>query len=138
MRGLCAIAGLMAALAFGAAPALAFQETPVPPAEAPQAAPQQQQAPAMQLGTPDTAPASSDAGQGGLKLFGYTFLPKLDFGLTCSMAKTSSNCSCSKVRARSMRMATSLSSARSSAASRRALPTARKLAAMSLSLAPLQ
>jgi hypothetical protein len=81
MRGLCAIAGLMAALAFGAAPARAFQETPVPPAEAPQATPQQPQAPALQLGTPGAAPAAPKAEQGGIKLFGRTLLPKLDFGL---------------------------------------------------------
>jgi hypothetical protein len=81
MRGFCAIAGLMAALSFGSAPAFAFQETPVPPADASQAAPQQQQAPALQLGAPGAAPAAPEAERGGLKLFGHTFLPKLNFGL---------------------------------------------------------
>ena len=69
MRRLIAIAGLMAALSFGAAPACAFQETPVPPAapgEAPQAAPT---APAMQLGTPAGTVAPQEK-QGGLNLFG--------------------------------------------------------------------
>ena len=80
MRRLIAIAGLMAALSFGAAPACAFQETPVPPAapgEAPPAAPT---APAMQLGTPAGTVAPSEK-QGGLNLFGYHVLPKLNFGL---------------------------------------------------------
>ena len=79
MRGLYAIAGLMAALSFGGTSALAFQETPAPPpAEAPQAAPQ---VPALELGTPAGAPAAPQAEHGGLKLFGYTVLPKLNFGL---------------------------------------------------------
>jgi hypothetical protein len=79
MRKPIAIAGLMAALSFGGAPALAFQETPVPPpAEAPQAAPP---ANTLQLGTPGVAATSPQAAHGGLNLFGYTFLPKLDFGL---------------------------------------------------------
>jgi hypothetical protein len=80
MRRSIAIAGLMAALSFGGAPAFAFQETPVPPAtpgDAPQAAPP---APALQLGTP-AAPAAPQEKQGGLNLFGYTVLPKLNFGL---------------------------------------------------------
>lgn len=78
MRRSIAIAGLMAALSFGGAPAFAFQETPVPPAttgDAPQAAP-----PALQLGTPAGAAAPQEK-QGGLNLFGYTVLPKLNFGL---------------------------------------------------------
>ena len=80
MRRLIAIAGLMAALSFGAAPACAFQETPVPPAapsEAPQAVPT---APAMQLGNPAGTVAPQEK-QGGLNLFGWTVLPKLNFGL---------------------------------------------------------
>jgi hypothetical protein len=80
MRRSIAIAGLVAALSFGGAPALAFQETPLPPAapgDAPQAAPP---AAAMQLGTPAGAAAPAEK-QGGLKLFGYTVLPKLNFGL---------------------------------------------------------
>ena len=80
MRRPIAIAGLMVALCFGAAPAFAFQETPVPPAtpgDAPQAAPI---APAMQLGTPAGTAAPTEK-QGGLNLFGWTVLPKLNFGL---------------------------------------------------------
>ena len=79
MRGLLAIAGLTAALSFGSAPALAFQETPAPPpAEVPQAVPP---ADALQLGTPGAAQTDPQADRKGLKLFGYTVLPKLDFGL---------------------------------------------------------
>jgi hypothetical protein len=81
MRRSIAIAGLMAALFFGSASAFAFQETPVPPAapgDAPQAAPPA--AAPMQLGTPAGAAAPQEK-QGGLNLFGYTVLPKLNFGL---------------------------------------------------------
>jgi hypothetical protein len=70
----------MAALSFGGAPAFAFQETPVPPAtpsETPQAAPPVE---ALRLGTPAGAAAPHEK-QGGLNLFGYTVLPKLNFGL---------------------------------------------------------
>ena len=80
MRRPIAIAGLMAALCFGAAPAFAFQETPVPPAtpsEAPQVTPPVE---AFQLGTPAGIAAPNEK-QGGLNLFGYTVLPKLNFGL---------------------------------------------------------
>ena len=35
----------------------------------------------MQLGTPNGAPGEQPADRKGLKLFGYTLLPKLDFGL---------------------------------------------------------
>jgi hypothetical protein len=79
MRKPIAIAGLMAALSFGSAPALAFQETPAPPpAEVPQAAPP---ANTLQLGTPGVTATSPQTDHSGVKLFGYTFLPKLDFGL---------------------------------------------------------
>jgi hypothetical protein len=80
MRRSIAIAGLMAALSFGGAPAFAFQETPVPPAspnEAPQAPPPVE---ALQLGSPAGAVAPKEK-PGGLNLFGYTVLPKLNFGL---------------------------------------------------------
>jgi hypothetical protein len=81
MRKLAAIAGMMAALLFGSGAALAFQETPpAPPAEAAQQAPAQQ-APAMQLGSPNDAQTDQQADSKGFKLFGYTVLPKLDFGL---------------------------------------------------------
>lgn len=80
MRRLFAIAGLMAALSFGSAEAFAFQETPAaPPAEIPQAAPAAPAANALQLATPGAIKAAPQSG--GLKLFGYTVLPKLNFGL---------------------------------------------------------
>ena len=79
MRKLGAIAGVMAALLFGSGQALAFQETPVPPpAEDSEAA---SGAPALQLGTPSSPQTVPEADRKGLKLFGYTVLPKLDFGL---------------------------------------------------------
>jgi hypothetical protein len=78
MRRLFAIAGLTAALSFGSGQALAFQEEKSPPPEASEAAPQ---ASALQLGTPATAEGGAQADSQGLKLFGYTVLPKLDFGL---------------------------------------------------------
>jgi hypothetical protein len=80
MRKSIAIAGLMAVLSFGAAPAFAFQETPVPPAtpgDAAQAAPSVEP---FQLGSPAGTLAPKEK-QGGLNLFGYTVLPKLNFGL---------------------------------------------------------
>jgi hypothetical protein len=80
MRRSMAIAGLMAALSLGAPPAFAFQETPVPPAtpsDAPQAAPSVEP---FQLGSPAGAVAPNEK-QGGLNVFGYTVLPKLNFGL---------------------------------------------------------
>ena len=80
MRRLVAIAGLMVALSFGSAPALAFQETPVAPTPGAEAAPQAAP-PALQLGTPGAASTDPQADRQGLKLFGYTVLPKLDFGL---------------------------------------------------------
>lgn len=79
MRGLFAIAGLVAALSFGGGQALAFQETPAPPpADIPQA---EADSLALQLGTPNAALAAPQAESGGLNLFGYTVLPKLNFGL---------------------------------------------------------
>ena len=80
MRRLIAIAGLMAALSFGGAPALAFQETPIPPpADIPQASPPAK-TPALQLGSPDAA-ANPQADRKGVNVFGYNLFPKLDFGL---------------------------------------------------------
>jgi hypothetical protein len=83
MRRLFAIAGLLAALSFGSGAALAFQETPVPPpsADAAQAGQASPDALALQLGTPSAAPTAPKADSGGLNLFGYTVLPKLNFGL---------------------------------------------------------
>ena len=84
MRRLFAIACLMAALSFGSGQALAFQETPEPPpADLPQAGQASPDALALQLGTPNAAPSApgADKADGGLNLFGYTVLPKLNFGL---------------------------------------------------------
>jgi hypothetical protein len=79
MRKLAAIAIGMAALSFGGGHALAFQEMPAPPAaEESSAAPE---APAFQLGTPGAAQANAETERGGINLFGYKVLPKLDFGL---------------------------------------------------------
>jgi hypothetical protein len=79
MRRLAAIVGVVAASLLGSSPVFAFQEEkPPPPQEAAAAAPQ---APAMHLGSPATAEAGAQADPKGLKLFGYTVLPKLDFGL---------------------------------------------------------
>jgi hypothetical protein len=65
------------ALSLGGAPALAFQEMPEPPpADVPVATPQLGP---LQLGTPGGSVPESE--QGGLSMFGYTVLPKFDFGL---------------------------------------------------------
>lgn len=80
MRRLAAIVEVAAALSFGSWPALAFQEEkPPPPEEAAGAA--APQAPTMHLGSPATAETGAQADPKGLNLFGYTVLPKLDFGL---------------------------------------------------------
>ena len=79
MRKALGMAALMAALSLGSGHALAFQETPAPPSAAiPQA---QADTLALQLGTPNGTPAAPKAESGGLNLFGYTVLPKLNFGL---------------------------------------------------------
>jgi hypothetical protein len=80
MRRHLAIAGLIAALPLGSAPAFAFQEQPVPPPSvAAEATPQAKVAP-LQLGTPGvTADQKTDTG--GMKVFGHNLFPKLDFGL---------------------------------------------------------
>ncbi len=76
MRAHFLIAGLMA-LSLGSAPALAFQEMPEPPpADIPGATPQPE---ALQLGTPGGDVATPQ--EGGINVFGYTLLPKLDLGL---------------------------------------------------------
>jgi hypothetical protein len=56
MRNALGMAALMAALSFGSGLAL-------------------------QLGTPNAVPAAPKAESGGLNLFGYSVLPKLNFGL---------------------------------------------------------
>jgi hypothetical protein len=76
MRRSVFIAGLVA-LSLGGAPALAFQEMPKPPpADVPTATPQLGP---LQLGTPGGSAPETE--QGGLSMFGYTVLPKFDFGL---------------------------------------------------------
>jgi len=70
----------MAALSLGGGPALAFQETPAPPPDAVTEGAPPAPAPAMQLGNPGAA-ADAEADRKGVKLFGYSILPKLDFGL---------------------------------------------------------
>jgi hypothetical protein len=80
MRRSLAIAGLMAALSFGIGPAFAFQETPAPPPAATVEGAPQANALAMQLGNPGAA-ADPEAERKGVKVFGYSILPKLDFGL---------------------------------------------------------
>jgi hypothetical protein len=66
----------MAALWIGAGPALAFEQSPeAPPLAAPDA-----KAPAVQL--QDPAPGTAQSSEtSGTKLFGFSLLPKLDFGL---------------------------------------------------------
>ena len=80
MRRSFAIAGLMAALSLGGGPVLAFKETPAPPPVAATEGAPQANPPAMQLGNPGAA-ADPEADRKGLKVFGYSILPKLDFGL---------------------------------------------------------
>ena len=84
MRNMLVLAGLMAALSLGSGKALAFQEQPVPPPPGGDAAPSSQgdtNALALQLGSPNAPPAAPKTDGGGLNLFGYTVLPKLNFGL---------------------------------------------------------
>jgi hypothetical protein len=78
MRRSVVIAGLVA-LSVGAAPALAFQEMPEPPPADVQAA--TPEIGALQLGTPGGGAAPEAEQGGGLSMFGYTVLPKFDFGL---------------------------------------------------------
>ncbi|MGV1014133.1 MAG: hypothetical protein ACOYB4_04100 [Methyloceanibacter sp.] len=77
-----AIAGIAAGVLLGVAPALAFEETPVPPppgsdvtaAQSPAAKP-------MQL-APANAPIDTKSERkGGINVFGYNVFPKLNFGL---------------------------------------------------------
>jgi hypothetical protein len=82
-RSRTTLAASALALAFvlsAALPASAFQEIPVPPPEpsgeaAPDALP-----PALDLGTPRSA-LDTKADSGGVEVFGYHLMPKLDFGL---------------------------------------------------------
>lgn len=82
MRRFALAAGVIAALSVGAGPALAFQETPEAPPEAPSLAPDASKRPAMQVQTPAAGPPSAQpADKGAAKLFGFSILPKMDFGL---------------------------------------------------------
>jgi hypothetical protein len=87
MRRLLTLAGLLTALSFGGGSALAFQETSVPPPEpaaknAPRVTP-----PPMKLGSPADGPVTPEEESKGIKLFGYTILPKLNFGLDLLYSK---------------------------------------------------
>src|SRR4030095_9250695 len=74
----CIVNGGFVALSLGSAPALAFQEMPEPPpADIPAGTPQ---IGPLQLGTPG-GEAAAKTEEGGLSMFGYTVLPKFDFGL---------------------------------------------------------
>ena len=80
MRRSVAIASVLAALSFGSVPAFAFQETPVPPAR-----PRRCRNP-LRRSTPSNSalpapPAPPKTSRADFKLFGYTVLPKLNFGL---------------------------------------------------------
>jgi hypothetical protein len=78
MRAPFVIAGLLA-LSLGSAPAFAFQEMPEPPpADMPAEAPQSD---GLQLGTPGGGVPAPQDGEGGINVFGYTLLPKLNLGL---------------------------------------------------------
>jgi hypothetical protein len=82
MQRSIAIAGLVAALSLGSSPAFAFQqETPPPPDAATQATPPTDAPAALQLATPGTSVVDPKDESGGLKMFGYTVMPKLNFGL---------------------------------------------------------
>ncbi len=80
MRRPLVIVGVTAALCFDAGPAFAFQETPEPPPQPQAGAAPQATPPSLGLGNPN-APAAPSADSKGLKVFGYSILPKLDFGL---------------------------------------------------------
>jgi hypothetical protein len=78
-RALTVSAGVIATLVIGSVPAFAFQETPAaPPLDAVQVAPKTV-AP-LNLQGPAAGPAQPAEKKSG-KLFGFSALPKLDFGL---------------------------------------------------------
>jgi len=79
-KALTASAGVMTALVIGAGPAFAFQETPAaPPPDAMQIAPKAE-APVLNLQGPAAGQAQPAEKKSG-KTFGFSALPKLDFGL---------------------------------------------------------
>lgn len=75
------LAGVVTTLVLGAGPVLAFEETTEAPPAVLQVAPDAKD-PAMQLQTPTpTQPPAPGTEKSGTKLFGFSLLPKLDFGL---------------------------------------------------------
>jgi hypothetical protein len=76
MRRSTVFVGLIA-LSLSGAPALAFQEIPVPPPDIPTA---ELQPNTLQLGTPGGGATAPAPGEEGLNVFGYTVLPKLHLG----------------------------------------------------------
>ena len=77
-----AIAGSMIGLLLMGTPALAFEETPLPPTpDSDIAAPKTQMAKPMQLGTANAPIDPKSERKGGLNVFGYNVFPKLNFGL---------------------------------------------------------
>ena len=80
MRNRALAAGVIAALSIGAPPAFAFQETPEAPPENLQLAPEAKD-PAVQLQTPAAGATHAPDKSGGAKVFGFSILPKMDFGL---------------------------------------------------------
>ncbi len=80
MRNRALAAGVIAALLLAAAPALAFEETKEAPPETLQLAPEAKD-PAVQLQTPAAGATQAPEKSGGAKVFGFSILPKMDFGL---------------------------------------------------------
>jgi hypothetical protein len=80
MRRPCTITALALALTLSAAArALAFQEMPVPPPSRPNAPTPEPKAPNLAVGPPSALNNAKE--EGGIHVFGYTVLPKLNFGL---------------------------------------------------------
>ena len=80
MRNRALAASVIAALLIGATPTLAFEETKEAAPEVLQLAPDAKD-PAMQLQTPAAGATQAPEKSGGAKIFGFSILPKLDFGL---------------------------------------------------------
>jgi hypothetical protein len=82
MRNRALAVGVTAALLIWAAPAFAFEETKEAAPEVLQLAPEAKD-PAMQLQTqtPATGTVQAPEKSVGAKIFGFSILPKLDFGL---------------------------------------------------------
>ena len=80
MRNRALAAGVIAALSIWAAPAFAFEETKEAAPEVLQLAPEAKDL-AVQLQTPATGTVQAPEKSVGAKIFGFSILPKLDFGL---------------------------------------------------------